>query len=1842
MLVGGSFHFTTPPRGRIARLNADGTLDVSFDPGEGFSNDVRSLALQPDGKVLAGGAFARLNGISRTRIARLLLGDFCPVAPSAAAQSFCSAENKKITDLEATGTSLKWYSSATGGTALAGSEVLETGKYYVSQTVNECESDRAEVDVTIIPSLEVSVSIAAAPPTTVTSGTSVTFTATPTNGGENPAYQWRVNGTSVEGETSATFSSATLVNGDVVTVELTSNAVCATGNPATSNSLTMTVNSLSVAPSGASSSPSIISAGGSATLSVSGGTLGDGAVWEWYSSNCGGTSVGTGATISVSPSQSTTYYVRAEGEQNTTSCAQVTVHLSPVLTTSVDCQPEATLSLTNAAEADRIVWYKGNEVEATILPTPAQAGTLVAGGSGQGTAANQLSSPNSVFVTTDGDIYIADGSRVQKWASGATEGTTVAGGVISGPEANQFSNAFDLFVDGDGNIYVADGGNHRVQKWAPGATEGETVAGGNGQGAGAKQLNVPSGLFVDPAGNVYVADRNNHRVQKWTPGASEGVTVAGGNGQGSAANQFRFASDVFLDASGNIYVADLDNYRVQKWVSGDIEGTTVAGGNGQGAAANQLENPTNVLVDDSGNIYIADGHNHRVQMWTPGSSTGITVAGGNGAGSAANQLNYAYGSFIDDAGSIYVADANNHRIQKWAAPIITTTYTPTSAGVYKAVVTYGAETVTTNTVTITESLPVSVSIAANPSTTVATGTSVTFTATPTNGGENPTYQWKVNGVAVEGETSSTFTSANLANSDVVMAELTSDAPCAGDSPAVSNALTMTIKSLSTAPSGASSSPVIISAGGSATLSVSGGTLGDGAVWKWFSASCGGTQVGTGATISVSPSQTTTYYVRAESQYNTTSCAQVTVRLAPVLSTSAECMPDAILNVSNAAEADRIVWYNGSEVIATIMPTPAQEGTTVAGGNGFGLEANQLNGPSGIYVDENGNVYVTDQGNHRVQKWAPGAASGVTVAGGNGRGAGANQFNLPYGIFIDDSGNIYVVDQGNHRVQKWAPGAASGVTVAGGNGQGAGANQLNNPSGIYVDGSGNIYVNDVSNNRVQKWAQGVTTGVTVAGGNGSGIASNQLRVPYDLSLDGNNNIFVVEFDAHRVTKWAPGVGSGVRVASSGGGSAANQLLYPTGIVLNANGDMYIVDTGNHRIQKWAAPTLTTAYTPTTTGIYKAVITYGTETVTTNIVAITEALPVSVSIAADPSTTVAAGTSVNFTATPTNGGENPAYQWKVNGIAVEGETSATFTSAALANGDVVTVELTSDAICATGSPATSNSLTMSLNAAPVLTAIGNQSVNELSEITFQASATDDGLPNGSLSYSLAAPPTGTYPTGATLTAAGAFSWTPTEIQGPGTYRVKVVVSDGALSDEEEIEIQVNEVNTAPVLAAIGAQAVNELTQLAFTASATDSDLPANTLSYSLVGAPTGATISPAGVFSWTPTEADGFGTYTFTVRVTDNGTPAMSGEEVITVTVNEVNVAPVLVTIGAKSVAVNSNLVFIVSATDADEPMQSLVYEAAPLPAGATFDASTRTFSWTPSGNQTAEHSITFSVTDGLLSAQEIVRITVTKPSTQVPTISSFSPTSGPVGTAVTITGNYFIDATAVTFNGVSAAYTVQSGTRMVATVPAGATSGKVRVTTAAGTGTSKQSFTVTSSNPAPTISSFSPTSGSVGTVVAVTGTNFTGATAVRFNGTAATFSIASATSIQARVPLGATSGKISVTTPGGTATSKSNFKVTATSTASALQATEYEHALTAYPNPFNESARIAFSLEQEEQYVLEVFDMRGVLVRRIANGTAVASKLYEYELRGEGMAEGMYITRLTTASKVQSLKAVLKR
>jgi YD repeat-containing protein len=174
--------------------------------------------------------------------------------------------------------------------------------------------------------------------------------------------------------------------------------------------------------------------------------------------------------------------------------------------------------------------------------------------------------------------------------------------------------------------------------------------------------------------------------------------------------------------------------------------------------------------------------------------------------------------------------------------------------------------------------------------------------------------------------------------------------------------------------------------------------------------------------------------------------------------------------------------------------------------------------------------------------------------------------------------------------------------------------------------------------------------------------------------------------------------------------------------------------------------------------------------------------------------------------------------------------------------------------------------------------------------------------------------------------------------------------------------------------------------------------------------------------------------------------------------------------------------------------------------------------------------------------------ISRQSSALVSVIDFNPGSGPVGSTVTIYGTGFSatpSSNTVTFNGAAATVSSASPTQLVVTVPAGATTGAIAVTAPAGSATSSTAFTVTTTNGVPAIASFTPAIATPNTAVSITGTNFEPIATnnrLKFNITPAPITSSTATNISVPVPGGATSGRLSLATPGGTTQSTDDFFV----------------------------------------------------------------------------------------------------
>ncbi len=253
---------------------------------------------------------------------------------------------------------------------------------------------------------------------------------------------------------------------------------------------------------------------------------------------------------------------------------------------------------------------------------------------------------------------------------------------------------------------------------------------------------------------------------------------------------------------------------------------------------------------------------------------------------------------------------------------------------------------------------------------------------------------------------------------------------------------------------------------------------------------------------------------------------------------------------------------------------------VAGVAAFGIGAGQLgnigsidyaNTPDGVAVDSKGDLFAVDQANNRVIEYVPSSPTsypeaGTVVAGAGGEGSGLNQLNGPSGVALDAQGDLFVGDTANNRVMKYAYNAStgtyasSGTVVAGTGTAGSGHNQLNDPGGVALDAKGDLFVADSANNRVEEFAYNsatasyAATATEVAGTGGSGTKSNQLELPGSVALSSAGDLFVADYANARVMEYTYSSSTGTYSAS---GTQIATFPDPTGwLAFDASGDLFV--------------------------------------------------------------------------------------------------------------------------------------------------------------------------------------------------------------------------------------------------------------------------------------------------------------------------------------------------------------------------------------------------------------------------------------------------------------------------------------------------------------------------------------------------------------------------------------------------------------------------------------------------------------------------------------------------------------
>ncbi|CAF1034094.1 unnamed protein product [Adineta steineri] len=227
--------------------------------------------------------------------------------------------------------------------------------------------------------------------------------------------------------------------------------------------------------------------------------------------------------------------------------------------------------------------------------------------------------PSSLFVTSNGDIYIGDryeNQRVQRWSAETNTFVTVM---------NTNSYCGGLFVDINDTLYCSMKNHHQVVKTSlnDSVMASNRVAAGTGiKGLDSNQLDNPFGIFVDVNFDLYVADCSNNRVQLFQSGELTGITVAGGTSLNPTITLL-FPTGIILDAEKYLFIVDANNGRI---VGSGLNGfRCLVGCYGLGSQSNQLNRPFSFSFDRSGNIFVIDSFNHRIQKFQTKEVTRIAL-----------------------------------------------------------------------------------------------------------------------------------------------------------------------------------------------------------------------------------------------------------------------------------------------------------------------------------------------------------------------------------------------------------------------------------------------------------------------------------------------------------------------------------------------------------------------------------------------------------------------------------------------------------------------------------------------------------------------------------------------------------------------------------------------------------------------------------------------------------------------------------------------------------------------------------------------------------------------------------------------------------------------------------------------------------------------------------------------------------------------------------------------------------------------------------------------------------------------------------------------------------------
>ena len=1104
-------------------------------------------------------------------------------------------------------------------------------------------------------------------------GATATFTATPTNGGTTPIYQWQVNGSNV-GTNSPTYTS-TFTSGQILTCIMTSNLSGVTGSPATSSPITVTVNnnvtpSVSIALT-SGSNPSC--AGVPLTFTATPVNGGSAPSYQWI---VNGVNTGTNSSTFSSSTITNGQIVTCVLTSNET-CVTTTTATSNPITISITTNVPPTVSIaqtggTNPTCAGASVSFTATATNAINPVYQWQINNVNAGTNSSLFTTTSLGNGDNISCIVTSDATCAPATVFTLGTGTALNSTTSD---LAAAYPSYYGNGRQQYLIRASELTTlgAMAGNISSLGFTINSTIGSPATmNGYTIKLAMTASTVMTSAFLNPAFTTVfgpvnftpvVSSTNTHAfASPFTWDGTSNIlidicfsnqvvgTVAYQNYQTTSA----FVSTTYYQADGATGAGACATATVTG--TGSIRPNMVFNflSNSSTANSNVLSMTVNSSVSPSVTITQTAGTNPQCT----GESASFTATPTNGGTTPSYQWKIGTTN-VGTNSSVFTTTtlANND--------VVSCIITSDLSCAIPATATSTGITMTVNPI-VTPAVSIALTTGTNPT---CAGSSVTFTATPTNGG-TPSYQWKVDGTNV-GTNSATFTTTALTNGQIVSCVMTSTAACASPATATSTGITMTVNpTVTPAVSIALTTGTNPTCAGSSVTFTATPTNGGTPSYQWKVA---GTNAGTNSATFTTTTLTNGQIVTCIMTSTATCPSPATATSTGITMT---INPTVTPAVSIALTTGTNPTCAGSSV--TFTATPTNGGTPSYQWKVAGTNAGTNSATFTTTTLTNGQI-VTCVITSTATCASPATATSTGIT-------------MTINPVVTPAVSIALTTGTNPTC------AGSSVTFTATPTNGGTPSYQWKVSGTNAGTNSASFLTSTLTN-----GQTVTCVMTSTAACASPVTATSTGITMTVDQNVSPSVTIVASPGNSI---CAGTNVTFTATPTNGGSTpsyqwkngstdvgTNSATFSTTALANGNNITCLMTSSDPCAI--GGPAISNAITMT----------------------VTQYVAASVSIVASPGNAICTGTNVTFTATPTNGG-SPSYQWK-NGAANVGTNSSTYSSSALTNGNSITCVMTSGLVCVTGNPATSNPINMTVYSNPVITSLSPSTGTAGTSVTISGS-------------------------------------------------------------------------------------------------------------------------------------------------------------------------------------------------------------------------------------------------------------------------------------------------------------------------------------------------------------------------------------------------------------------------------------------------------------------------------------------------------------------------------------------